>query len=154
MKKKPHSISVLFMLVLFTVFAILSVLLIIIGSNVYGNIVDSQEKNGNGRNVLSYVTNKVRTAESIGQVFIEEKDGIPVLVISGYEQETLIFYKDGKLKEATISAGDDYNLYFGDVIATVDNFTFQINKDTNMLKLTVDIDNKLKSIEVYVGVYR
>ena len=52
MKKKSHSISVLFMLVLFTVFAILSVLLIIIGSKVYGNIVDSQEKNGNGRNVL------------------------------------------------------------------------------------------------------
>lgn len=154
MKKKPHSISVLFMLVLFTVFAILSVLLIIIGSNVYGNIVDSQEKNGNGRNVLSYVTNKVRTAENTGQVFIEEKDGIPVLVISGNEQETLIFYKDGKLKEATISVGDDYNLYFGDVIATVDNFTFLINKDTNMLKLTVDIDNKVKSIEVYVGVYR
>lgn len=154
MKKKPHSVSVLFMLVLFTVFAILSVLLIIIGSKVYGNIVDSQEKNGNGRNILSYVTNKVRTAENTGQVFIEEKEGIPVLVISGNEQETLIFYKDGKLKEATISAGDDYNLYFGDVIATVDNFIFQINKDTNMLKLTVDIDNKVKSIEVYVGVYR
>ena len=154
MKKKPHSISVLFMLVLFTIFAVLSVLLIIIGSNVYGNIVDSQEKNGNGRNILSYVTNKVRTAESTGQVFIEEKEGIPVLVISGNEQETLIFYKDGNLKEATISAGDDYNLFFGDVIATVDNFSFQINKDTNMLKLSVDIDNKVKSIEVYVGVYR
>ena len=53
MKKKSHSISVLFMLVLFTVFAILSVLLIIIGSKVYGNIVDSQEKNGNGRNSCS-----------------------------------------------------------------------------------------------------
>ena len=154
MKKKSHSISVLFMLVLFTVFAILSVLLIIIGSKVYGNIVDSQEKNGNGRNVLSYVTNKVRTAESEGQVFVEEKDGIPVLVIGGNEQETLIFFKDGKLKEATISAGDDYNLHFGDVIAAVDDFTFQINKDTNMLKLTVNIDNKVKHIEVYVGVYR
>jgi hypothetical protein len=154
MKKKPHSISVLFMLVLFTVFAILSVLLIIIGSKVYGNIVESQEKNGNGRNILSYVTNKVRSCQSLGQIYIEEKDGVPVLVIGDEQHETLIFYKDGKLKEATISAGDDYNLLFGDAIAEVDNFTFHINKDTNMLKLTVDIDNKVKYIEVYVGAYR
>lgn len=154
MKKKPHSISVLFMLVLFTVFAILSVLLIIIGSKVYGNIVESQEKNGNGRNILSYVTNKVRNCQSLDDIRIEEKDGVPVLVISDEEVETLIFYIDGKLKEATISAGDDYNLYFGDVLAEVDDFTFKINQNTNMLKLTVNIDNKVKYIEVYVGAYR
>lgn len=154
MKKKPHSISVLFMLVLFTVFAVLSVLLIIVGSKVYGNIVDSQETNGNGRNILSYVTNKVRSCQTLGKVYIEEKEGVPVLVIEDKELETLIFFHEGKLKEATISAGDDYNLHFGDIIAEVNDFTFKINKDTNMLKLTVDIDNKVKYIEVYVGAYR
>ena len=63
MKKKAHSIDMLFMLVLFSVFAVMSVLLILIGSNVYGNIVDSQEVNGSNRNVLSYVTNKVRASQ-------------------------------------------------------------------------------------------
>ena len=61
MKKKAHSIDMLFMLILFSVFAVMSVLLILIGSNVYGKIADNQEVNGNSRKILSYVTNKDRT---------------------------------------------------------------------------------------------
>lgn len=152
MKNKSHSVNAMFMLVLFTLFAVLSVLLIIIGSNVYKNIVDSQEKNGTARNMLSYVTNKVRT--STKEVFVEEKDGVQVLVIEVDSQETLIFFRDGELKEATIAAGDDYNLDFGDVIGYADLFSFELNKNTNMLKLKVVIDGKSKIIETYIGAYR
>lgn len=154
MKKRNHSVSVVFTLMLFTIFAVLSVLLIIIGSNVYSKVVESQEKNGNSRNIISYVTNKVRNCTDTDRISIEEKDGVPVLVIGGDEQDTLIFYYDGKLKEATISPGDDYNLFFGDVIAIADKFDFDINKDTDMLNLTVKIDNATKSINVYIGAYR
>ena len=153
MKKKEHSVSIVFTLMLFTIFALLSVLLIVIGSNVYGKVVTSQTQNGNGRNVLSYVTNKVRTCPESNSISIEEKEGVPVLVIRGDEQETLIFYHNGAVREATIMAGDDYNLNFGDTIATVDEFTFKINEDTDMLKLTVNIDGSIKSIYVYIGAY-
>lgn len=152
MKNKTHSINVLFMLVLFTMFAVLSVLLIIIGSNVYKNIVDSHEKNGTARNVLSYVTNKVRTCTD--EVFIEEKEGTDVLVIGIDSQETLIFFKDGQIHEATISSGDDYNLNFGDVIESAEGFEFELNQNTNMLKLKVVMDGKAKTIETYIGAYR
>ena len=154
MKKKPHSINVLFMLVLFTIFAIMSVMLIIIGANVYSKIVDSQEENGNARNILSYVTNKVRTNTGEKGIVIDEKDGIPVLVIENETQKTLIFYTEGKLKEATISSGDDYNLHFGDVICELDDFSFELDRNTNMLKLSVDIGEKNKFVEIYVGTYR
>ena len=152
MKNKAHSTNVLFMLILFTLFAVLSVLLIIVGSNVYKNIVDSQEKNGTSRNMLSYVTNKVRLCTD--KVFIEEKDGTKVLVIEIDSQETLIFFKDGEIKEATISAGDDYNLHFGDVIGEADYFSFELNENTDMLKLKIVMDGKPKTIEVYIGSYR
>ena len=152
MKNKTHSINVLFMLILFTLFAVLSVLLIIVGSNVYKNIVDSQEENGTSRNMLSYVTNKVRLCT--GEVFIEEKDGVKVLVVEIDSQETLIFFKDGEIREATISAGDDYNLYFGDVIGSADYFSFELNENTDMLKLKIVMDGKPKTIEVYIGAYR
>lgn len=158
MKKKAHSIDMLFMLVLFSVFAVMSVLLILIGSNVYGNIVDSQEVNGSNRNVLSYVTNKVRASQVQGGVYIEEKDGVPVLVIENsendYQYETLIFCRNGKLKEATISMGDDYNLDFGDILAEVSDFTFQIDDSTGILHLKVMYGEKEKSIDLYVGVHQ
>lgn len=153
MKKKEHSVSIVFTLMLFTIFALLSVLLIMIGSSVYGNVVASQAQNGNGRNALSYVTNKVRTCSDSSKIYIEEKDGVPVLVINGDNQNTLIFFHEGVLKEATIMAGDDYNLHFGETIASVDAFTFKINEETDMLKLTVNIDGSIKSIYVYIGAY-
>ena len=152
MKNKTHSINAMFMLVLFTLFAVLSVLLIIIGSNVYKNIVDSQEKNGTARNMLSYVTNKVRTCTD--DICVEEKDGVKVLAIEVDSQETLIFFRDGVIKEATIAAGDDYNLEFGDIIGEADDFSFDLDEHTNMLKLKIVMDGKAKAIETYIGDYR
>ncbi len=155
MKKKAHSIDMLFMLILFSVFAVMSVLLILIGSNVYGKIADNQEVNGNSRNILSYVTNKVRTCQVKDGVYIEEKDGTPVLVIVNsddeYGYETLIFEKDGKLKEATILPGFEYNLEFGDILAKVSEFRFEIDRDTGILTLTVGCDGTEKSADIYVG---
>lgn len=158
MKKKAHSIDMLFMLVLFSVFAIMSVLLIIIGSDVYGKIVDSQEMNSDNRNILSYVTNKVRTSQAENGVYIEEKDGTPVLVIKNSEDEydfsTLIFFTNGQLKEATISNGDEYNLDFGDILAEVSDFTFGIDEESGVLELSVANGDSEKNIDVYIGSYQ
>lgn len=155
MKKKAHSIDMLFMLILFSVFAVMSVLLILMGSNVYGRITDTQEVNSNSRNILSYVTNKVRTSQIKDGVCIEEKDGTPVLVIVNsddeYAYETLIFEKDGKLKEATILPGFEYNLEFGDILAEVSEFGFDIDRDADILTLTVDCDGTEKTVDIYIG---
>lgn len=155
MKKKAHSIDIIFMLVLFSVFAVMSVLLILIGSNVYGKITTSQEINGNNRTVLSYITNKVRACQVEGGVYLEEKDGAEVLVIVSSEgddtYETLIFEKNGRLKEATIAAGDDYNLEFGDVLAEVSEFSMELNSVTGVLSVTVGTQDETSSMDVYTG---
>lgn len=158
MKKKAHSIDMLFMLILFSVFAVMSVLLIIIGSNVYGKIADTQEENSSSRNILSYVTNKVRTSRVNNGVYIEEKDGTPVLVIidsdDEYGYKTLIFEKNGKLKEATILTEYEYNLEFGDILSEVSEFKFDIDSDTGILTLTVNCGGTEKTADIYVGTGR
>lgn len=155
MKKKAHSIDIIFMLVLFSVFAIMSVLLILIGSNVYGKIATSQEINGNNRTVLSYITNKVRACQVEDGVYLEEKDGTKVLVIVSLEgeeaYETLIFENNGRIKEATIVSGDDYNLEFGDVLTEVSEFSMELNAVTGVLKLTVGTKDETSSVDVYTG---
>lgn len=156
MKKKAHSVDVLFMLVLFSVFAVMSVLLILIGSNVYGKIIETQEINGNNRMVLSYITNKIRACQSDNGIFIEEKDGTEVLVITtGTEEdlyETLIFEEDGRLKEATIEAGDDYNLGFGDILTELSDFSVEYDNTTGIIKITIETQGESSSVSVYTGI--
>lgn len=155
MKKKAHSIDVIFMLVLFSIFAIMSVLLILIGSNVYGKITTSQEINGNNRTILSYITNKVRACQNDGGVYLEEKDGVQVLVIVSSEgdaaYETLIFENNGKLKEATIVVGDEYNLDFGDTLTEISEFSLKLNSVTGMLNVTVGTMGETGSVDIYTG---
>lgn len=156
MKKKAHSVEVLFMLVLFSVFSIMSVMLIFIGSNVYGKIIDSQETSANNRMVLSYITNKIRTCQSEDGIFIEKKNGTDVLVITTcegeYVYETLIFEEGGKLKEATIEAGDDYNLEFGDVLTVLSDFCIEYDDSKGLIKITIENQGEHSSVNVYTGV--
>lgn len=155
MKRKAHSIDVIFMLVLFSIFAIMSVLLILIGSNVYGKILSSQEVSGNNRNMLAYITNKVRACQMEDGVFIEEKDGTQVLVILSADgevvYETLIYEDNGKLKEATIEAGDEYTLDFGDVLAEVSDFRIKFDIATGVLNIMVETDGEKRDVDVYAG---
>ena len=155
MKRKAHSIDVIFMLVLFSIFAIMSVLLILIGSNVYGKILSSQEVSGNNRNMLAYITNKVRACQIEDGVFIEEKDGTQVLGILSADgdvvYETLIYEDNGKLKEATIEAGDEYTLDFGDVLAEVSDFEVKLDVATGVLNVMVETDGEKRDVDVYAG---
>ncbi len=155
MKRKAHSIDIIFMLVLFSIFAIMSVMLILIGSNVYGKIAKTQETNGNNRTVLSYITNKVRTCQSEDGVYIEEKDGKKVLVIETIDgddaYEMLIYEVNGKLREATIASGDEYTLDFGDVLTQVSYFDISIDNITGILTIAVGTDENVSRTDVYTG---
>ena len=155
MKKKAHSIDIIFMLVLFSIFAVMSVLLILIGSNVYSKITTSQEISGNNRNMLAYITNKVRTCQVENGVYIEEKDGTQVLVILSAQgddmYETLIYEDNGRLKEATIAAGDEYTLDFGDVLAEVSDFELSLDVATGVLNVTIETQGEKRHVNVYAG---
>jgi hypothetical protein len=87
---------------------------------------------------------------------LHEEDGTEVLVITTGEgdavYETLIFEDDGKLKEATIEIGDDYNLEFGDVLASVSDFCVNYDNSTGLVKITIETQGERSSVNVYAGV--
>lgn len=86
------TIAVLFLVIL---------LLVVYSAVSYQRAVEIQEDNNNTRALLSYVITAVKANET-GAVTIEERDGMPVLVITdtaiGYEQQ--IYQADGKVYEA------------------------------------------------------
>ncbi|NLL93285.1 MAG: DUF4860 domain-containing protein [Clostridiales bacterium] len=142
--KNKHSIDFLFTLVLFSMFVIMCVLLINIGAGVYDTISNRTSSNSEVRTTLSYIGNKVRAASAMEEpVRIDIVDGTKVLVISsenkGNKYNTLIFYKEGYIREATVMDGDEYTLDFGTNLVLANEFDFQVvNEELYYVDITVN----------------
>lgn len=62
---RKHTADTLFVVLLYGLFALLSLLLILIGARVYKRTVEHTEARGDVRASLSYVANKVRAADRV-----------------------------------------------------------------------------------------
>ena len=102
--KKNHQIDMLFVLLLYGMFTLLSLLMILIGTSVYKRSVSESDIRSNTRASLSYVANKIRAGDAAGMISLEKREGIELLVIREGSFETLIYYYDGTLREDFSSA--------------------------------------------------
>lgn len=101
--ERRHMVDVLFVLTLFCVFAVCSILLIAVGAKVYQNTLNSMETHFTSTTSLSYITEKIRQNDYSDKVCIEEFGGSDALVLlSEYNDEeycTYIYSYAGQLKE-------------------------------------------------------
>ena len=128
MTKKKHTIDTLFVLLLYMIFALLSMFTVTIGIWVYSHIVDQSESRTNVRASLSYVANKLRASESGDSVFIERISGVDVLIFSESAEEnpsvTRIYYYNGSLREHLVPSKDtEFHLGEGQKLVAIDQFT-------------------------------
>ncbi|MBE5877494.1 MAG: DUF4860 domain-containing protein [Lachnospiraceae bacterium] len=100
---KQHTIDILFMLSLFCVFAICSVILIIFGADVYQNTVNKTNENYLERTSVAYLTEKLRQTDISQDISIVNADGIDMLTITseieGQMYCTRLYEYDGHLYE-------------------------------------------------------
>jgi len=148
--KNAHSINTVFVLLLFCLFAVSSLFLVLIGANVYRSIVDKMDANNEMRSSLSYVSNKVRSADS-RDVSVESLGGQETLVIaSEFNSEkynTYIYQYNGYLMELFTKADNDFKAGDGDKITPVTTFT--ITKNESELSLEVSGgDNRKRSLKL------
>ena len=124
--------------ILLCMFAISSLILINIGLNVYKNVVLANNANFELRTSLSYVATKIRQSDTVGRTYIDEKNGIPVLVlgeeIDGNIYETLIYHYNGHLCELYREEGMDYELDYGLEIMEIKEFSIE-DMDDGLLKM-------------------
>ncbi len=125
-EKRKNAVESLFVLLLFSLFAITSLLIVTIGSNIYHSIVEGTDTNSAVRSSLSYVSNKVRAADSGGNISIQEQDGMEVLIIrqtiEGMVYHTYIYYQDGYLWENFTQAEDFFQPEMGEKVLEVQDF--------------------------------
>ena len=145
--KKKHSIDFLFVIFLFFIFVIMSVSLVFVSVNIYNSISDRQENNNISRTTLSYIANKILSANAYeDKVSIIEKDGKDVLMINSQDNEmkysTLIFYKDGYVKEANILKDSQFTLDFGNNLIKTAGLEFEIVDNKVFISVTDNKGNK------------
>ena len=113
MQKKYTAIRLLPVL-LILLFSVLSLMLVLSGAGVYKNTVENTRYNNQVRATLSYVSNKVRSADS-STIRIEQRNNISVLLftesIEDTVYETMIYVYDGSLREMFSRQGRTCLLY-------------------------------------------
>lgn len=144
--KRTHSVGIMFSISLIFLFTMLSALIIYMGYNGYKNITDNREYNNDCRVTLSYLTGKVKTADSVDGVSISEREGYEVLSVSDGDCETLIYYYKNSIYEAYMSKGDEFEPAMGERIAKVKGYKAEKTADKISFEITLDDDEKISAI--------
>lgn len=136
MGKKEHSIDMAFVLVVFAVFAVCSMLLVLLGAGVYGRIGEKANQM-DGNTILSYVTEKLRGCGSRGSITLEGEGAILLEAdteAGGYV--TWLYVEDGVLKEALLEQGKEPLPNTGARIAELQSFQTE-EEAPGLLKISV-----------------
>lgn len=138
MGNRPSSTNGALVFLIYAMFAFFSLLLVVIGAQVYKNVYDVSGENERTRIVFSYISNKIRM--NGGNTYLDERDGIPVLVLEesngldGYA--TLIYSDEGEIKEYLSDANQPFSPKLGESIISADGFNMSL-EENGLLKISL-----------------
>lgn len=129
----------MFSLALFGVFAVTSLLVVVIGARVYASTVEQMNDNYSARTGLSYLSEKVRQNDVQGAVSVDLIEGQTALVLEqslGTElYRTWIYLDEGSIKELFIRADGEAKLSGGQPVLEAEGF--DAAWDGDLLRLTM-----------------
>ncbi len=130
---RKDTISVVFVVSLFLLYTAGSLILAIIGTEVYADSADVSEKNYNMRTSLFYLTEKVRQSEGDTQIRTDSVFGGDALVIreeiGDYTFDTYIYIEDGYLCELSIIADTEVTEDIGQRIMELSALELSLSDD-------------------------
>lgn len=124
-----HMIDILFVLSLFLVFAVCSVVLIILGADVYQKQVNHMENNYESRTSIAYLFEKVRQNDEINSISLDTKGESDALMlttnINGTDYAIWLYEYEGFLYELFTRADLDLAPDAGQKILEITNLNFE-----------------------------
>ena len=140
---RRHVMQDILIFIIFSVFAVLSLVLVVVGISFYTNISDKVESNAEIRSSVSYLENKLRSNDYEGGVDVVNIDGKDVIILSNNNNETsmktAIYVADGKLQEY-LTKDNELKLGMGDTITSLD--AMKVIKTGNNIKITLDLNGE------------
>ena len=148
--QKKHMIDLIFSLALFCVFAATSLIVVIIGADVYSRIAAGMNHGFETRTSLVYVSEKIRQNDTDGAVRVGDVEGIPALVLDQTYGAavycTYIYYYDGALREIFASVDIPVKPTDGQRITELSDFSVE-QIHPGIYKITsVGTDGKERSV--------
>lgn len=138
--RRSQKIDSVFVIALFTMFAITAFLLILIGAKQYQHTADAMDANYESRTISSYLTEKIRQNDTSGNVYISQVEGIDALAIETTENNityvTYIYYYKDALREIVVNEDSVFSLETGQEIIKTDGFQAELVTD-DLIKITV-----------------
>lgn len=104
--QRRHAIDLVFTLGLFAVFALLAMMLVMIGANAYRATAARMENNFTTRTSLAYISEKMHQYDRLDGIRMAEVEGRPAVAmqeaINGTPYTTYIYFYDGNVCELFI----------------------------------------------------
>lgn len=151
MREKNRGVtSSVSLLMLFALFAVLSLMQVLYGARVYERVVARMEDGHALRASLVYVENKLRAHDGKGQATIEDANGVDVLCLWDEDEANVIcvYFYDGALMEQYISAETVFLPDAGQEIARLSDFTFSHEGDNGFSLVACTWDGTMRSVSV------
>lgn len=152
-KSPEHTIDYIFALLLLSLFAIISFLLISFGARQYQSIADNMSTNYETRTACAYFIEKLNQNNISGSIALTEINGSDALVltqtINEQDYSTYIYYYDNYLQEITITAGSDFHPADAQKVIELSNLSIEILSG-NLLCFTIT-DTAGDTYPVYIS---
>ena len=146
-----HKLDSLFILLIFSVFAVVSLFLVAIGAGLYQRVAERMGINEEVRSSLSYVVNKVRANDEAGALSLKTYGGVPVLCMKQNGEDSgltnYIYFYNGEICELLSFDDEGFQPENGDAIVAVDNFTMEAQGGLYTFTVT-DSSGKTTSISL------
>ena len=145
--RRSTKIDGVFVIALFTMFAVTAFMLILIGAKQYQNTANTMDANYETRTISSYLTEKLRQNDTSGTITITEIDGTPALALKTIENDisyvTYIYYYENALREIVVNESSVFSLETGQEIIQTGGFEADLISD-NLLKITITTNEDQK----------
>lgn len=153
---RQFSFQFIFIMLLFLMIVFLSVMIIMLGKDIYSEINNDRTGNYEKRVSLSYVANKIRQNDKESSIMIESLNGENAVVINevydGAKYETWIYFYNNAIYEMFIDAGMEFNLDDGIKILDVESFNIEKLKE-DLYKFTAKSNNESTGIILNLNSY-
>ena len=140
----PELMFTVFLMCLFSLGALGVVLL---GGDIYKNIVEKSNESFETRTAVSYVATKIRQGDERGMVEFKELDGVSAIVIAseidGNRFEQWIYHSDGKIREITILEGVEFGIEDGFEIMEIKSLEFGL--ENGFIRLAAETEKGSES---------
>ena len=126
---RGQRIDTVFVLLIFSVFAVSILIVLMLGASIYQNIAEMSEEGADERLALSYVWTKTKKSNDAGIVSVSNFDGESALVIDEMigdrHFQTIIYHDDGWLLELFSEKGFGLDRSDGSKVMRVDDLSFE-----------------------------